>query len=156
MTLKTIKEYYPCDSTYVGFFDSDYAFKFLNLKDIENIDDWNDTPFYDNENCKSFLEYCGDNNYKSWFFGFFKVQGYFTDGDYDNFYPMIYSDDFGWEKIDIDIEDDQHILIAPPCEEDSETYISKIIMAFKELHPDCGQIITNSEELRNFIKEKKI
>lgn len=155
MTLKTIQEYYPTNNTWVGFFDTDGAHHFENIEDIKNIDYWDDSPFYNDNNTISFLEYLSGDEYRRWCFGFFKVQGYFTNGDYDDFYPMIYSDDFGWEKIDVDIEDDQDIIIEPPIEEEGETYMSKIVTAFKKWHPDCGPIITNSKELEKFIGKKK-
>lgn len=155
MTLKTVQEYYPVNDTYVGFFDTDGIFYFDNLKEIEDIDFWDDTPFYIANDCIGFLEYLGGNEYKSWFFAFSKVIGYFTHGDYDDFYPMIHNEDFNFEKVEVDIEDDQHIVIEPPIEEEDETYMNKIIEAFKRWHPNCGPIITSSKELENFIKSKE-
>lgn len=153
MDLKTIQEYYPIYNTLVGFFDSESLYYFDTVEDIKHIEYWDDTPFYTVYNSYGFLEYCGDNKYKSWSFSFQRIAGYFSDGDYDDFSLMIYSSDYGWEKIDPDVEDDQYIVIEPPDED--ETYNKKIIKAFEYWHPTHGKIFTDAKELKEFIEEKK-
>ena len=116
MNLETIKEQYPINYTWVGFYGTDQQFEASSIEDVENIENWDFAPLDWGFGTVPFIIYTGNNNFDCCYFSYKPVCGYFYDYRYPNKVLLIsdWSDcDSGYEITDPKNYDDQHIVIAP-------------------------------------------
>ena len=152
MTLKEAKENYPIYDTIAGFYDCQQTFKCNNVKQIENIENWSNPPLPSpQEGYFNFIRYMGDNEFECWTFAYYRVSGYLTLDEYDNFIPMVYSEDFGWEEADPGVENGLYTVFAPE-EFGKSVTAEQVAEAFDpEAYAD-GYIFFSPEEIINFVK----
>lgn len=169
MTFKQCVENFPRFRTLVGTYNTEQSFTVLPGCTINNIEQWPDNPFWEDSSCYSFVVFePQDKKFVVWTFSYFHVCGYINEtDDPEEFYPAIYSKDFGWEKIDpwdpqfkeqVTTSDDElAIEMGWPLDEiekrkwrreqvaylfDAESYLN-------------GFTFTSAEALKNFVKERQ-
>ena len=102
MTFKECVEYFPINHTLIGHYDTQQSFSVPHGHNVDNIDEWDNNPFWEDSSCYAFVVFDPViKKFTCWDFCFSRVKGYLNDSeDPKNFYPATYSEDFGWEKID--------------------------------------------------------
>lgn len=152
MKLKEAMENYPMHETLVGFYDCESSFICDNIEQLADADEWVVPPFtLPQEGYFNFVRYMGDHKFECWTFSYYRVSGYLTVDDYDNFIPMVYSEDFGWEEAFDGVYD----TIIAPDEYGKTVTVEDVAMHFDEESYNDGTIFTSIEQLRNFVREGK-
>lgn len=168
MTFKNCIEYFPMYDTLVGSYSTDQSFSVPAGKNVDDIDEWDNNPFWEDWSCYSFVVFLPQiKKFECWNFCFYRVKGYLNETyDTDEFYPATYSEDFGWEKIDpfakeseqVTVPDDELAMqLGWPLEDykkdkwrreqvaylfDAESYLN-------------GFTFTSAEAVKKFVKERK-
>lgn len=155
MTLKTVQEYYPVKTTIVGWYNLLDTFRCQNIEDLRDMDNWFNPPFTDpQEGFFNFVRYIGHYGFEIWCFAYERVAGYLSLGEFDDFFPMTYSEDMGWEEVHPDIDDGEHFIFTK--NEFGETPdVEMISAAFDTDAYDNGYIFTSKQQLIDFVKRGK-
>jgi len=152
MTLKTVQEYYPIKDTIVGYYDMLDEFSCETENDLADINTWFVQPFPDpQEGYFNFVRYMGNHRFEIWCFVYERVAGYLTLGEFDDFFPMTYSEDMGWEEVHPDIDDGEHFIFTRN-EFGEIPDVEMIAAAFDTDAYDNGYIFTSKQQLIDFIK----
>lgn len=148
MTLEEAKEKYPVHETIVGYYDCVGIFTCDKIEDLKDMNTWSVPPFTEpQEGYFNFVRYMGDHQFEEWTYTYFRVQGYLTlDGE--NYIPMTYDEDFGWEEV---TDDEEHCTFAPNRVIEVPD-IEMIAASFDSRSYNDGYIFTNEEELRKFVE----
>lgn len=155
MTLKTVQEYYPTKDTIVGYYTLLNTFRCHTAEDLRDMDKWLNPPFTDpQEGFFNFVRYIGHYGFEIWCFAYERVAGYLSLGEFDDFFPMTYSEDMGWEEVHPDIDDGEHFIFTK--NEFGETPdVEMIAAAFDTDAYDNGYIFTSKQQLIDFVKQDK-
>lgn len=155
MTLKVIQEYYPLKNSIAGFYDCQRTFTCDKIEQLEDMEKRDIPPFTEpQEGYFDFVRYMGGHEFECWTFVYWPISGYLTTTDGEDFVPMIYDEDFGWEEANPFIHDDRHIVFAPE-EYGEKVDVDMVAAAFDEEAYVNGLIFTNAKELRKFVQEGK-
>ena len=142
MTLEECKDSFPIGQTFIGTFTQDGTIASYSFDEVENIEKWNYSPLYEADYVIPFVYYNKKRNtLECWYFGYEEVSGYLTE-DGEDFQPMVYSEDFGWENIgetEIIITDRNMLVEAVLDRLDSEAHT-------------LGYLFTDAEALKEFVR----
>ena len=155
MTLKTVQEYYPTKDTIVGYYTLLNTFRCHSAEDLRDMDKWLNPSFTEpQEGFFNFVRYIGHYGFEIWCFAYERVAGYLSLGEFDDFFPMTYSEDMGWEEVHPDIDDGEHFIFTK--NEFGETPdVEMIAAAFDTDAYDNGYIFTSKQQLIDFVKQDK-
>lgn len=166
MTLKSCIENFPKDDTLIGQYELS---QIKRTSDIEDIENWRYNPFWEDATCYSFIIFNpATKRFECWNYIFDKVSGYIScSGEYDDFFPVIYSEDFGYEKIDpwdpqfkdqvTTLDDELAMEMGWPLDEIKERKWRREQVAYlfdAESYLN-GFTFTSAEALKKFVKEQK-
>ena len=156
MTLKTIQEYYPIKDTLVGSYGTDQTFTATKYAQVADIDRWDYAPLDWGEGYMPFIRY-RNGEFECWYFSYWRVCGYYTEGDYDGFKLVTHSEEFGYEVIDLDKEDKEHVIIIPEYNKRGKrknAYEDMLEIAARKFDQNAyeeGRILTSYDAVKNFV-----
>ena len=159
MNLKDIQKYYPIHDTVVGFYDQDGDFVADCYDDVKDIDRWEFAPLDWGDGAFPFVVYDGE-KFNCWVFCYFHVCGYYTE-DCKNYKLVTYSHDEGYEVIDPNDCDENHIILVADAAnfgtyKEAAKYENMIETAAYTFDAEAyreGKIFTTYDDLKNFCKE---
>lgn len=160
---------FPRNHTLVGFYETEQSFSVPSGCNVDDIEQWRDNPFWEDDSCYSFVEFePATKRFIVWTFSFFRVRGYINEtNDYDEFYPAVYSEEFGWEPIDSFYSDAGDTILVPdgelamalgwPLEElqDDKWRREQAAYMFNPEAYSNGLIFTSPEAIKKFVNEGK-
>lgn len=152
MTLEEAKEKYPVHETIVGYYDCVGTFTCDKIEDLKDMNTWSVPPFTEpQEGYFNFVRYMGNHCFEIWCFVYERVVGYLTLGEFNDFFPMTYSEDMGWEEVHPDIDDGEHFIFTRN-EFGEIPDVEMIAAAFDTDAYDNGYIFTSKQQLIDFVK----
>lgn len=169
MTFKECMENFPRNYTLVGFYETEQSFEVPRGHNVDDIEQWHDNPFWEDDSCYSFVEFePTTKRFVAWTFGFFRVCGYINEtNDYEEFYPATHSDAFGWEIVDpfnsnidetILVPDDELAMeLGWPLKEllDDKWRREQAAYMFDHEAYLNGLIFTSPDAIKKFVKERQ-
>ena len=163
MTFEEVCRKYPKYTTLVGNYYNDENFEAHCYKDVENIDKWDYPPLEPILNSIPFIYYnTTTDKFECWLFSYDTVSGYINETDNpNNFYPLIYSESFGLEKIDFNSS--EYIIFTPNEEEaaklgfenptDYAAREAQVTFHFDKEEYIKGNIFTSYDAVKNFCRK---
>lgn len=152
MTLRQAIENYPIHDTLVGFYDCMFTFTCNHIDELKDMDYWTIPPFTEpQDGYFNFVRYMGDHQFECWCFAYSRIAGYLHTDNSNAVIPMTYSEDFGWEEANPDVEDEDRVIIAPDVVWEVIT-AERVAMRFDPESFNEGYIFLNKEELEEFVK----
>ena len=158
MTFEEVTKKYPIRTTYVGNFYNDESFTAHCYDDVKDIDRWDYAPLDWGSGLLPFVYYNEEKDeFECWMFGYWPVMGYMNEtADPNNFYPLTYSEDFGWEKVDFNSAEDI-ILIEPENIDAENKYLERVKQAAKYWDEEAfngGKIFCTYDAIKNYFANK--
>lgn len=155
MTLKTVQEYYPIKDTIVGHYNMLDEFMCSSVNELSDMDNWFWAPFPAiQDGFFNFVRYMGAHRFEIWSFTYERVAGYLSLGDSDDFLPMTYSEDDGWEEVHPELQDEEQMVFAPD-EFGEKPDVEVVAAAFDADSYEHDYIFTSKEQLIDFVKSGK-
>ena len=169
MTFKNCIENFPINDTLIGYYHADQSFSVPFNGDVNDIEKWDDNPFWEDSSCYSFIVFLPlVKKFECWQFLYNRVKGYLNETyDTDEFYPVTYSEDFGWTKIDpfdpafeeqVTSPDDELAMeLGWPLDKLTEDKWRREQVAYLFDHEAYmnGFIFTSPEAVKKFVDERK-
>lgn len=169
MTFKECVENFPCFHTLVGTYNTEQSFTVLPGCTINNIEEWPDNPFWEDSSCYSFVVFDPQaKKFIVWTFSYFRVKGYINEtDDPEEFYPAIYSEGFGWEKVDpfnprmedqVTLPDDELAIALGWSLKDykkDEWRREQVAYLFDMDAYTSGYVFTSPAAIKKFVKERQ-
>ena len=158
MTFEEVTKKYPMYTTYVGNFYNDESFRAHCYDDIKDIDRWNYAPLDWGSNALPFIYYNEEKDeFECWTFSYWSVMGYMNEtANPNNFYPLTYSEDFGWEKVDFNSA--ENIILVEPENIDAEyRYLERVEQAAKCWNEEAfnsGKIFCTYDAIKNYFANR--
>lgn len=158
MTFEEVTKKYPLNTTYVGYFYHDESFTAHSYDDIKDIDRWDYAPLDWGSGSLPFIYYNEEHDeFECWTFSYYPVRGYLNETtNSNNFYPAIFSDDWNWEKVDVNNTEDI-ILVEPENIDKDYEYLERVEQAAKVWDEDalkCGKIFCTYDAIKNYFANK--
>ena len=156
MTFEECVKKYPKYKTFVGNYDMDSTFKAHCYEDVKDIDKWDYAPLDWGNGALPFVVYNPETDtFECWYYAYYTVQGYLNETELpSNFYPATYSEDFGWEKVDINNLGTTVILPPIPIVNEDNEYYERVIQAAKLFPLEEGYtILLTYDAIKNFCKK---
>ena len=141
MKLQEAMHYYPKHETIVGHFEFEGLFDATAVEASKRYE-W----FGEYEGEFNFVRWNGV-QFECWCFAFQRIEGYLCVDSTENFIPMTYSEDYGWEEL-ID-DDDTHTFVP---NSDEPVTVEDVVLDFDEEACKEGCLFTSYEELAAFVK----
>lgn len=158
MTFEEVTKKYPLHTTYVGNFTCDQHFTAHSYNDVKDIDQWDYAPLDWGSGVLPFIYYNKEQDrFDCMTFYYFPVRGYINETtDPNNFYPATNSEDFGWEKVDINNTHD--IILVEPENIDKDYYfLERVEQAAKAWDEDAfnsGKIFCTYDAIKNYFANR--
>ncbi len=154
MTFEEVIKKYPPHTTYIGNFYCDERFTAHSYDDVKNIEKWDNAPLNCCPGTLPFIYYNETHDdFECWTFSYYPVSGYINDDiNTNNFYPAVFTDEWGWEKIDVNNTEDI-ILIKPDNIDNGYDYLARVEQAAKVWNEEAfrrGKIFFTYEEIKNY------
>ena len=155
MTFEECVKKYPKYKTFVGNYGMDSTFKAHCFEDVKDIDRWEYAPLDWGSGVLPFVVYNQVTDiFECWYYAYDTVQGYLNETENpNNFYPAIYNEDLGWEKVDVN--NLRNIVILEPITpvDENNEYYERIIQAAhtfdKEAFYNC-RIMLTYDDIKHF------
>lgn len=148
MTFEECVKKYPKYKTFVGGYYTDQTFTAHSFEDVKDIDKWEYAPLDWGSGSLPFIVYIPEKDiFECWTYSYYTVQGYINEtNNPNNFYPATYSEDFGWEKVDVNNLGDTVILEPIEVVDEDNEYYERVIQAAhtfdKEAFYNCHIMLT--------------
>lgn len=162
MTLEQIKEKYPLNATFIGWYENSGDFLADSLEDVLDIDRWEFPPLDWGNGVLPFVVYDVDRDvFDCWEFNYFPVSGYLnTTGLPYDFNVVTFAEDFGWN-----MPDPEDIILVPDEElaqhygwnncYDYEWRVEQAAAEWNHELYEQGYILTSYDAVKNFVANGK-
>ena len=158
MTFEEVVKKYPLHTTYVGRFYYDEHFTAHSYDDIKDIDRWDYAPLDWDSGILPFIYYNeAEDKFDCWVFSYYSVEGYINETiNPNNFYPAVFTEEWNWEKVNINNTEDI-ILVEPENIDKDYEYLERVEQAAKVWDEDAfkrGKIFCTYDAIKNYFANK--
>ena len=158
MTFEEVIKKYPLNTTYVGNFYHEESFTAHSYEDVKDIDRWDSPPFDWGSGCLPFVYYDEiTDEFECWMFSYWPIAGYINEtNNPNNFYPATYSEEYGWEKVDVNNTEDI-ILLEPDNIDRNYEYLERVEQAAKVWDEEAfkrGKVFCTADAIKNYFANK--